>query len=79
MNFPPIQLDKFDGTYETGLDMFESLIDKNCTLSNIQKHHYQRLLSEENATKIFFSLYLIASNYGVALKTLFDQLTLQTS
>lgn len=73
VNLPKLQLSKFCGQYKHWLDfynMFSVLVDKNETLSNVEKFQYLRSCLEGDAAQLIHSLEVTNSNYNMALELL---------
>ncbi|XP_072761503.1 uncharacterized protein [Anoplolepis gracilipes] len=69
VKLPNIDLPKFDGSYECWIpfrDLFESLIDSNTALSNVQKLHYLRSALAGEAAKVINALEITNDNYTLA-------------
>lgn len=76
IKLPVIELPKFDGKYEAWLefrDTFESLINKNVNISDIQKFHYLRAALHGDAAQVISSIEFSAPNYKVAYEALLDR------
>lgn len=73
IKLPQIQLPRFSGSYDNWMefrDTFDSLINKNDSISHIQKYHYLRAALEGGAAQVIRSLEFSAANYTVAWDTL---------
>lgn len=69
IKLPTLNLPKFDGHYAQWLpfrDTFEALIDKNESLSDIQKFYYLRSSLQGVASQVIHSLEISAANYREA-------------
>ena len=69
VKLPTIQISPFDGSYENWLtfhDTFNSLIDSDDSLSDIQKFHYLRSSLKGEAANLIQSLETSAVNYKTA-------------
>ncbi|XP_072764624.1 uncharacterized protein [Anoplolepis gracilipes] len=69
VKLPNIDLPKFDGSYERWIpfrDLFESLIDSNAALPNVQKLHYLRSALAGEAAKVINALEITNDNYTLA-------------
>ncbi|XP_059054460.1 uncharacterized protein LOC131848560 [Achroia grisella] len=69
IKLPTIKLPTFDGNYLKWLeyrDTFDSLINSNDSISNINKFHYLRSSLEGSATVIIKSLEFTSKNYSIA-------------
>ncbi|KAJ8965330.1 hypothetical protein NQ314_004210 [Rhamnusium bicolor] len=76
IKLPEIKLPKYSGAYENWLefrDTFDSLINLNQSLSEIQKYHYLRAALEGSAAQVVRSLEFSANNYSVAWDTLLNR------
>ncbi|KAJ0169241.1 hypothetical protein K1T71_015271 [Dendrolimus kikuchii] len=73
VKLPQIHLPKFSGGYEewqTFHDMFDSLINKNISLSAVQKLHYLKSCFSGEAENLLRNLSTIESNYSEAWRQL---------
>lgn len=69
LKLPPINLTKFSGEYKNWLefrDLFDSLINSNVSLSNVQKFHYLRASLEGGAAQVIRGVETTDSNYHIA-------------
>ncbi|KAG7307103.1 hypothetical protein JYU34_007243 [Plutella xylostella] len=76
VKLPTINLPKFDGNYLTWLeyrDTFDSLINSNESISNINKFHYLRASLEGNAAVVIKSIEFTSQNYNVAWELLCER------
>ena len=73
MKLPTINIKSFDGepeNWHTFIDPFECAIDKNDTLSDIQKMNYLKNLGEGKAATITSSIKLANENYNICFNLL---------
>ena len=73
VKLPPINLQKFNGDYKDWLefrDLFESLINANGSIPNIQKFHYLRASLQGGAAQVIRSIELSGESYPLAWDTL---------
>ena len=73
---PKFDLPKFTGKYKDWVpfyDQFISAVDRNDSISDIQKLNYLKAFSQDEAAEILSHLPLAASNYRIGLKLLEDQ------
>ncbi|XP_063543206.1 uncharacterized protein LOC134751689 isoform X1 [Cydia strobilella] len=73
---PTITLPKFGGSYDTWLefrDTFDSLINNDDSIDDVNKFHYLRASLEGSAAVIVQSLALSSSNYKIAWQLLCDR------
>ncbi|XP_061711570.1 uncharacterized protein LOC133520886 isoform X2 [Cydia pomonella] len=73
---PTISLPKFGGSYDTWLefrDTFDSLINNDDSIDDVNKFHYLRASLEGSAAAIVQSLALSSSNYKIAWQLLCDR------
>lgn len=71
--FPKIELPHFDGNedkWEAFFELFESLVNQNEFLPEIQKFHYLRSSLRGSASKLIETLSLTSDNYNIALDLL---------
>lgn len=73
---PTISLPKFGGSYDTWLefrDTFDSLINSDDSIDDVNKFHYLRASLQDSAALIIQSLALSSSNYKIAWQLLCDR------
>lgn len=73
VKLPDIPLPSFDGSFERWLefrDTFESLINSNNDLSNVQKFHYLRASLEGKAAEVIKSIEFSENGYSIAWNAL---------
>nr|CAH7729738.1 unnamed protein product [Callosobruchus chinensis] len=76
IKLPEIKLPKFDGSYENWMefrDVFESMINNNIQINNIQKYHYLRASLTGTAQSVIQSFDFTHDNYSIAWSTLCDR------
>lgn len=76
IKLPTIQLPSFDGNYLKWMefrDTFDSLINNNNTIPDINKFHYLRSSLEEGASDIIKSIEFTAANYKLAWSLLTER------
>ena len=76
LKMPKFDLPKFTGKYKDWVpfyDQFISAVDRNDSISDIQKLHYLKASLQDEAAVILSHLPLTASNYRIGLKLLEDQ------
>ena len=76
VKLPPVSLQKFAGDYKNWLefrDLFDSLINSNSSIPNIQKFHYLRASLEGGAAQVIRSIELSGDNYLIAWNTLLSR------
>lgn len=76
IKLPTIKLPTFDGNYLKWLefrDTFESLINQNESISDINKFHYLRSSLEGSATVVIKSIEFTSNNYSIAWKLLCER------
>lgn len=76
IKLPTINLPTFDGNYLKWLefrDTFESLINLNDSISDINKFHYLRTSLEGSATIVIKSIEFTSKNYSLAWKLLCER------
>lgn len=76
IKLPTIKLPTFDGNYLKWIefrDSFESMINGNSDIPNINKFHYLRSSLEGNASVVIKSIEFSANNYKVAWELLCDR------
>lgn len=76
VKLPEIKLPKFTGCYDNWLefrDTFDSLINENSSITNIQKFHYLRAALDGGAMQVIRSIEFSADNYQIAWNSLLQR------